>query len=378
MNLFTSYDLIITPLSDIHIGTGRTLLPYEYTVKNGYYYEIDTIKIYKQLNSDQKQQFSKFAEKNMVDLRKFVMDVYKEEMGYNLKMKASSNLINSYNSKIGGARNRNEESMLAVAEMPYNSQGIYIPGSTVKGSIRGAYLQNILEGKLDYQVRRKPNKVKTPYVVSKFRDNQSAALDKEYQELALGEKVNPNNDPFRNIKISDSNFFNQDIEVKEVRNYSYSNDSQTFKSGPPVFAMVINGNLDYKNKINSQLKIEKNFQGKTKKGISKEELLDALDEKFKLIIKEELKFYEDMLSRTRHSKEVVEDILEFYRDLDYIYNKELNPDTQSIIRFGKGAGFNSTTYNLSLDENNRARIASRTISEDFSPMGWAVIEFQEK
>lgn len=41
--------------------------------------------------------------KNMVDLRKFVMDVYKEEMGYNLKMKASPNLINSYNSKIGGA-----------------------------------------------------------------------------------------------------------------------------------------------------------------------------------------------------------------------------------------------------------------------------------
>ncbi len=88
MNLFTSYDLIITPLSDIHIGTGRTLLPYEYTVKNGYYYEIDTMKIYKQLNPAQKQQFSKFAEKNMVDLRKFVMDVYKEEMGYNIKMKA--------------------------------------------------------------------------------------------------------------------------------------------------------------------------------------------------------------------------------------------------------------------------------------------------
>ena len=378
MNLFTSYDLIITPLSDIHIGTGRTLLPYEYTVKNGYYYEIDTMKIYKQLNPAQKQQFSKFAEKNMVDLRKFVMDVYKEEMGYNLKMKASPNLINSYNSKIGGARNSNEESMLAVAEMPYNSNGIYIPGSTVKGSIRGAYLQNMIEGKLNYQVKRETNKVKTPYVGSSSRDNLSTRLDREYQELALGQGVNPNDDPFRNIKISDSAFFNQDIEVKEVRNYSYSNDSQTFKSGPPVFAMVINGNLDYENKINSQLKIEKNFEGKTKKGISKEELLDALDKKFFLMLDEEIRFYEDMVSRTRHSKQVVEDILEFYRDLDHIINNELNPDNQSIIRFGKGSGFNSTTYNLSLDENNRARIASRTISEDFSPMGWAVIEFQEK
>ena len=112
--------------------------------------------------------------------------------------------------------------------------------------------------------------------------------------------------------------------------------------------------------------------------ISKEELLDALDKKFFLMLDEEIRFYEDMVSRTRHSKQVVEDILEFYRDLDHIINNELNPDNQSIIRFGKGSGFNSTTYNLSLDENNRARIASRTISEDFSPMGWAVIEFQEK
>lgn len=378
MNLFSSYDLIITPLSDIHVGTGRTLLPYEYTVKNGHYYEIDTMKIYKELNPSQKQQFSKFAEKNMIDLRKFVMDVYKEEMGFNFKMKASYNLTQNYNTKIGGARNSNEESMLGIYEMPNNINGLYIPGSTIKGSIRGAYLQNELNGKLDYKVQRETNKVKTPYVGSSSKDKLSTRLDKEYQELALGKGVNPNDDPFRNIKITDSDFFNQDIEVKEVRSYAYSNDNQTFKSGPPVFAMVINGDLGFKNKVKSQLKIEKNFQGKTLKGISKAEILNALDKKFDQMLDEEIKFYEDMASRTRHSKEVVEDILEFYRDLEYIYYKELNPENQSIIRFGKGAGFNSTTYNLSLDEENRARIASRTISEDFSPMGWAIIEFQEK
>lgn len=91
------------------------------------------------------------------------MDVYKEEMGYNLKMKASPNLINSYNSKIGGARNSNEESMLAVAEMPYNSNGIYIPGSTIKGSIRGAYLQYLFEGKMTIKLREKKMKQNSNY-----------------------------------------------------------------------------------------------------------------------------------------------------------------------------------------------------------------------
>ena len=379
MNLFTSYDLIITPLSDIHIGTGRTLLPYEYTVKNGYYYEIDTMKIYKQLNPAQKQQFSKFAEKNMVDLRKFVMDVYKEEMGYNLKMKASPNLINSYNSKIGGARNSNEESMLAVAEMPYNSNGIYIPGSTIKGSIRGAYLQYLFEGKNDYKVERKENETKTPIIIP-ISDNimREKNIDLFYQKKALNNYSNPYDDPFKNIKISDSDFINQDIEVKELRRYSYVNASQTFEPGPTIFAMTINGDLNYKNRIKSQIKIETNFERKTKMNISKEEILSAINEKFYLMIDEDVKFYNNMLSKTKENKELIEEILDFYYVLECILNKELNPDTQSIIRFGKGSGFNSTTYNLSLDENNRAKIASRTISEDFSPMGWAVIEFQEK
>ncbi len=378
MSLFTSYDLIITPLSDIHIGTGRTLLPYEYTVKNGYYYEIDTMKIYKQLNPSQKQQFNKFAEKNMVDLRKFVMDVYKEEMGYVIKVKASHNLINSYNSKIGGARNRNEESMLAIEEMPYSTDGIYIPGSTIKGSIRGAYLQNAFDGKRDYRVKRSNNKTKTPEIVKLSETiKREKNPDLYYQKNALNQYNDAKDDPFRNIKISDSNFSNN-AEVKEMRRYSYEKETQTFKSGAPVFAMVINGDLDLKNKFKSQIKIEKNFNGKTKKGISKEEILDASDKKFWLVIDEELAFYKDIVSKTKHNREVAEDILEFYEEMKDIFNNELNPDTQSIIRFGKGAGFNSTTYNLSLDKGNQAQIASRTISESSVPMGWAIIEFREK
>ena len=135
---------------------------------------------------------------------------------------------------------------------------------------------------------------------------------------------------------------------------------------------IIDGEFSDMEVIDTKKSMKHDYKDKSRK---REKLKEK---KFFLMLDEEIRFYEDMVSRTRHSKQVVEDILEFYRDLDHIINNELNPDNQSIIRFGKGSGFNSTTYNLSLDENNRARIASRTISEDFFPMGWAVIEFQEK
>lgn len=73
------------------------------------------------------------------------------------------------------------------------------------------------------------------------------------------------------------------------------------------------------------------------------------------MIDEDVKFYNNMLSKTKENKELIEEIFRFLLCFRMHSIKELNPDTQSIIRFGKGSGFNSTTYNLSLDENNRAK-----------------------
>ena len=50
-------------------------------------------------------------------------------------------------------------------------------------------------------------------------------------------------------------------------------------------------------------------------------------------------------------------------------------ETQAIIRFGYGAGFNSTTFNLS--SGSPLFIASRILSEDIRPMGYALLDFEE-
>ena len=138
--------------------------------------------------------------------------------------------------------------------------------------------------------------------------------------------------------------------------------------------MVLNGELDSKTKLKGKLKIEKNYKEKSIKDIDLKDILTSLNRKFETMIEEDMEFYEDMRAKSRHNRDLLDKILDKVYEIDDIYS-ELNPDNQAIIRFGKGAGFNSTTFNLSA--KGSTYIASRNISEDILPMGWALIEFKE-
>lgn len=390
---YKAYEVFITPITDIHIGTGRTILPYEYTVKDKYFYLLNATDLYKKLTADQKRKYSEYAEKNIIDLRRYVKDIYSENLGFEFKFKVSPNLKRNYDSKIGGAITSNDESQLQVQEMTMNENGVYIPGSTIKGAIRGAYIERLAIKKqeeidaknktnnkdkyiplLDYEVKRDTNKVRTPYVGNYKGDNKTAQkLDKKFQEIAFDGEFNPFSDPFKNIKITDTSSTG-DVSIKEIRIYSFSKKRETFVSGPPVYSMVLNGELDSKTKLKGKLKIEKNYKEKSIKDIDLKDILTSLNRKFETMIEEDMEFYEDMRAKSRHNRDLLDKILDKVYEIDDIYS-ELNPDNQAIIRFGKGAGFNSTTFNLSA--KGSTYIASRNISEDILPMGWALIEFKE-
>ena len=133
INTSRSFNLKITPLSDIHVGTGNDIMPYDYVIKGGYFYQVDSLNIFRSLSESQKKEFSIYAEQDIIKLREFVSRVYDEKMGYDLKLRASDELRALYNSKISGARNSNEENQLQIKAMPGNEKGIYIPGWRVIG-----------------------------------------------------------------------------------------------------------------------------------------------------------------------------------------------------------------------------------------------------
>ena len=57
--------IILTPITPIHIGNGKSILPYEYIIKDGYMYKFDMMDIYSNLNDNEKILFLNYAEKDI-------------------------------------------------------------------------------------------------------------------------------------------------------------------------------------------------------------------------------------------------------------------------------------------------------------------------
>ena len=379
INTSRSFNLKITPLSDIHVGTGNDIMPYDYVIKGGYFYQVDSLNIFRSLSESQKREFSIYAEQDIIKLREFVSRVYDEKMGYDLKLRASDEFRALYNSKISGARNSNEENQLQIKAMPGNEKGIYIPGSTVKGAMRGALVEYLASGygknTLGYSLERKENKTKTPVFKGSNRDISN--FEKQIIQNAFGcdenETINPRNDPFRNIKISDSTSTG-DAAVKKLKMYSYSSKMDNFANSVPSYAQVIEKSEDMKKGVvNCNFKIEKGFREKTVADIKFQDILYALDAKYVKMMDKDIEYYENILSKTRKNRDVIEEVLWNIDRIEEVYKDRT--ETQAIIRFGYGAGFNSTTFNLS--SGSPLFIASRILSEDIRPMGYALLDFEE-
>ena len=66
--------------------------------------------------------------------------------------------------------------------------------------------------------------------------------------------------------------------------------------------------------------------------------------------------------------------LDIYDELWEVYNNL--KDNETLIRLGKGCGFDSTTFNLvNRKRNNQTDSNSRNLVEGKYPLGWAVIKF---
>lgn len=156
----------------------------------------------------------------------------------------------------------------------------------------------------------------------------------------------------------------------DINIYTYNKRENKFKKAIPFYSLCTKSRLYENEDINFEFNInlfdgfyEKN---NTKLKISKEEILDSLNLKAEDIINRELDFYDDI--------DYI-DTYNIYNDLYDIY-ENLDKENEALIRFGKGCGFDSTTFNLVNEKrNNVSDSKSRNLAQDKYPLGWAVIKF---
>lgn len=365
-----SHKLILTPITPIHIGNGEEIFPYEYVIKDGYMYKLNMMEIYEHLDDNNKKIFLKYVEEDIINLRSFIGEIYQEELGYDYKVEVCDIFENLYNQKIKGAKNNNEENSLVINDFISTINKTYIPGSTLKGAIRGAYLYDFGDQShiFDYKIL-KNNKGRIDHCKSEHKKSEEYEVEILKCPNKKGKKE-PKTDPFKSIKISDSKPLKDVLRLSDINIYTHSRNQEGLKKAVPFYSLCTKSILS----CNEEIKFEFNiniFDGFYEKGgvnikIGKYEILDSLNLKAEDMINRELDFYDGV------------DYIETYNIYEEIYNiyEGLDKDNEALIRFGKGAGFDSTTFNLVNKNRNRVSDSnSRNLLEGKYPLGWAVIKF---
>ena len=368
MNVAKKYKVKLIPLTDIHIGSGKEIEAYEYTVKDRYFYRIDMSAMFDKLNDSEKENFHKILqESNFFNIRSWIYDNYKENWGYIYKEKVSSKFEEYYKDKLKDESKEN--SQLSISEFIGYESKKYIPGSTIKGALRTAFIHSyFLENEKKYKLEKKENEAK----IMEANILNAEKIDKNQNITDL----EPKKDPFKTVKIFDT----EEIELEK-----FSVNAPQIKEGN-LFCEVLNGiyneidklekvnfgkEIDFEQGINfnivsTEYSLKENLKMDYKKSFRIKELIDSLDDKVENILNFEI---EKKREKDSHN------IKEFYEFLKKIFDTFKNRDNISLIRIGKYTGFNDKTINL-VTENPDEK--SRTIfDENNCPMGWALIKVEE-
>ena len=401
MNIAKKYKVKLLPLTDIHIGYGKDIEAYEYTVKDRYMYRIDMSEVFDEMNDSEKENFHKILKKNnFFNIRSWIYNNYKEEWGYIYKEKISSEFEKYYKEKIDDRSEANSE--LTISEFVGYDNKKYIPGSSIKGALRTAFVHSyFLKNEEKYEIKSKfkmknDEKVydrkeifkeaqimESEVLLAEKEDKYGNKTDKKGEKLGL----EPKKDPFKTVKIFDT----EEIELEkfsvnilqieegnlfcEVLSgiYSEINKVQKLNSEDEI---DFEDRIDFESEIDfeqgikfnivlSEYSLRNNTRMDYKKNLGMKELLGFLDDKMKNILNFEIE-----KEREKDSY----NIKGFYEFLKKIFDNFRNRNI-SLIRIGKYTGFNDKTINLLTTEPIEN---SRTVfdANDY-PMGWALIKVEE-
>lgn len=216
------YTIEIEPLTGVHIGTGETLTPIDYAVKpinrKDMYLKFSSDKILDRLiseGSDLSAFYTASDNRNMKALRDFFHTNLTKSSDIDYPCDVTAGFLQAY------TRNKNKDPLENAAEVlqmyrPAGSKQPVIPGSSLKGAIRTAVLNDLL-GNLPAEDFNEQERL--------FKGaGEKAKFESVLQHRLLG-FGDPKNDPFRTVLIEDTVFEPKNTQlVGLLKNISASND----------------------------------------------------------------------------------------------------------------------------------------------------------
>lgn len=351
----------ITP---VHVGSGETITPLDYYIKDGKLHKLNFNKFISTLGDKVQDLMDVLNRNDFAKLRTFAEEYAKAE-AIDYSIPVSSKVAKEYNEKKTDNNNR-----LEISIFPYDgvTRHPYIPGSSIKGAFRTALLESLIEQML-VQNSSDDGKIRN-WIEATRRDETG----NQFEGKLLGYK-DIHRDIFRVLKVFDVPLSAEDTEVVQCKNFTPGRSSDI-----PMRLQVTKSQISALPKIfkkdlvlvwDEELKESKikEFDKTTQQAIPKplfqkkftlQELGNACNAHyFRVLYWEYEKFY----------KENTDPIFNILKGL-YKNIKE----NQFLIRLGRFGHVESKTFDKYREPSAKKGWGrSRTKANDTFPLGWAVI-----
>lgn len=329
-------------LSPVHIGSGQTIDPLQYVIRDGVLHRVSFERFIARISPELQAKFTQLADRaDLNGLRRFIADNLAPEHDSLARIAVSPGVDAHYRSKLADIGNQLLMEQFARTD---GERTPFLPGSAVKGSIRTAVISAIAaKSGLPKPFNSFDEKTFEPKVLN-YRDAKS--------------------DPFRCIMIGDGNLRPQDSIFREVRNGKKRNGAFEFNS-IPLIVEVTNSMLTG-NDVDVQVRLLVNDKlANTKfifKAITVEEIIRSCNA-----------FYRDKLE-AEHKKHYAGTQIEKVssRLLD-----EPVGQNEFLLRVGRFSGAESVTLDVYRNPkppgNRRVWGTSRFLVEQMYPLGWVKV-----
>lgn len=321
------YQLVITPLSPIHLGTGEDFLPTNYVIDNGVLYEFDPASA--KLFGEQKQQLKTIC--NSPNLHK-IYDFIKENKDIFREC--------AYH-KVGISSLSSGKEIARCATNPVTNLPVIL-GSALKGCVRTAVLNHLIQDKKYTDDKKMQTELLGSFdndMFSQFKPSDLEAVDKSIRSYIC--KVNKHYKKTGLVKGMISNY------VETIAPAQY----RAFSGSLNIFPKSIVKQLPNNKKIDDiEYLIE--ILNKYHKSIFNNELkIGLIDNKWVLEVKK-------LLENLNNNKRI------------------------ALIRLGKLCGAESKTLpqvaQIKVHGIPEKETTMLSLTEDKLPMGWALLEVKKE
>lgn len=353
-------------LTPVHISDGSQgeLIPTEYIITDkGQLHKIDLAELVRQIPDDKLGRLNTLIEaEDIIRIRNFIkllwkedQDLFKDAIEYSMQ---AGDLLEYYEN----LENENPESQFMLTPFIRSSQRIFIPGSSLKGAIRTAFINELAQNRVCHELNAK-------YINKKAQMLEADILHYSYQDRKTGKwKSKATKDPFKTVKTGDvsvpsGNSIIKKIEI--VRKTKVGKFDATGMEEMKIFAEVIKRDVE----VDTEITLDKRFfsiPGKIGREISLEQLAGSCKAFYERVLKHERdNFFDSFDSEVGNSR-----IAKLYDDF-----LKLNEDPNCfLLRIGKHSGRNSLSFNL-INKKGEEPKSRKLIIEgnEYWPLGWASV-----